>query len=164
MKKKTSKVLLSLAMVLLLSFLLLLPASAQTIVPNNTINESGSYPLSQATITGLATSALYGFDFLSVTIAGHIAAVTKAVYCEVDHPSTYTAYFTFKTTKSTNTDYIFSSLSKTTRGTGNTESATSHYVYKSGICLYYILVSSTLEAYKSNSEWYVSYPSITSPT
>lgn len=106
-------------------------------------------------------------SFLSMVIGGNVSnTYKKAVYSDVYYESSsYTRYHTLTTINSSSSSTI-SGLSKS-RGTGTNESTTESYVEK--VVTYTsstrpnIIVNATLEAYKSSTDRFISYPNIETP-
>ena len=146
-----------------------LAASAATTVPPTTQNHLNYYQMAighKYLVHGRATSCEQSDpSFVSYIIAGNVSNTEKkAVYSYINSPSSlYTRYHAFSAVN-VSTGATISALSKT-RGTGTSDSSKSSYVEKvatySSSSLPNITITATLEAYYSSTDWFVSYPNIT---
>lgn len=144
-------------------------SAATTTVPVDSRNVLDYYQMAvgnEYVVYGRATVCLNSdVSFLSMVVGGNVSnTYKKAVYSDVYYKSSsYTRYHTLSTMNSSSGSTI-SGLSKS-RGTGTNESTTESYVEK--VVTYTsstrpnIIVNATLEAYKSSTDRFISYPNIT---
>ncbi len=134
---------------------------------NYDVNMYGTYDLAvgtQSTVNGyLSWAYTDNVNFLASVVLGKLSTnSSKRVVCaDIYGPSGYTRKFKLVTKKSTDTDVIVTSLSKTTLSTGVNVDSNESYVEKQATYLLKVVCDAQLQALTSNSVGYVAYPSIT---
>ncbi len=156
-----------LCVVMLATMGMLQASAAITSVSNDTTNAYGTYTLAvgtQSTINGYLTWAYTdSFNFWASVTLGKLStnSLKRVVCADIYGPEGYTRKFKLVTKKSSNTDVVVDSLSKTTLGTGVNVDTNESYVEKQATYLLTVVCDAQLEALKSSSVGYRAYPSIT---